>query len=150
MSEPKRFTAPRAGDHQEAPPRRERLAFGAGQESADLLSRPCRAEVVEYAAVEEGRRSRGWNRRRLSCVTWLAGGADPVRGVVAAEDDSSILCDLEMRAGNGHDRIDDRPLGAPLPPPHPTVCAEGVGGAVAVAVRSLIVPRPLWSALPRS
>src|SRR6266496_2493155 len=36
------------------------------------------------------------------------------------------------------------------PPPHPTCCGVGVGGAVTDAVRPEIVPRPLWSALPRS
>jgi hypothetical protein len=36
-------------------------------------------------------------------------------------------------------------------PPHPTVCAEGVGlGAVTDAVIFVIVPRPLWSLFPRS
>jgi hypothetical protein len=34
-------------------------------------------------------------------------------------------------------------------PPHPTCCAVGVGGAVTVAVILVIVPRPLWSLLPR-
>src|SRR5215213_2444250 len=36
------------------------------------------------------------------------------------------------------------------PPPQPTCWAVGVGGATTEALRLLIVPRPLWSALPRS
>jgi hypothetical protein len=49
-----------------------------------------------------------------SRATWsLASGADAVRGVVAAEDDSSVLCDRELRTCNGHNRVNDRPLGAP-------------------------------------
>src|SRR6266566_3465096 len=34
-------------------------------------------------------------------------------------------------------------------PPHPTCCAVGVAGADTDAVMLVIVPRPLWSLLPR-
>jgi hypothetical protein len=54
-------------------------------------------------------------------------------------DMSSILTERSLYESQGDS-----------PPPHPTCCGEGVGPAVTDAVRSVIVPRPLWSALPRS
>src|SRR5436190_5493658 len=51
----------------------------------------------------------------VSCVTWLASGADrrSAERVVAAEDRHSVLRDLQMR-GRGGQRVErDRPVLAP-------------------------------------
>src|SRR6185436_1558070 len=70
-----------------------------------------------------------WNRRRLLRCRWLASGTGAVAGVVAAEDGASALCDREVRACNGHNRINDRPLGAPASPTSNRLCrGSWVGG----------------------
>src|SRR6266702_3238714 len=68
----------------------------------------------------------------VSRVTWLASGrrrgADPVRGVVAAEDDICVLCDRELRACGGQGVKSDRPAVAPASPTSNLVWRGSWGG----------------------
>ena len=116
---------------------------------------------------------RGWTRRSTGAAATKNGGdpegdrCRPVRcastskrrrcrlSVVLAEDDHFVLCDREVRARNGHNRIHDRPPGAPSTSTSNLLCrGSGVGGrrgcsqiidraaAVVVSVAEVLLSEP--------